>query len=446
MLEDPDAIPDGLKPATNGDLYIATVLTGGVNVVGADGTDKGLLKGFGDYVSNVQFRGIDALRDGHRRRHGRRQRVPRLDLAHRARRRRQGSSSFPGHDRLGKEDTRLIELARQWAVPGDESGGNALPNGGHCERVPRLKRRASSTSSSSGQMSRDEFIERATAARHLGDARSAACWSRPARRPPPTCACAGRWRAERSTCWYPPRAPSKGVQDKIGEIKKRFGIDVKMTALAVGPLNEKLSQSVKAHDGHLRRDLRARLHRRRSSSAAATSCRSTRSSRRLRRATASRSDFAAGELKYSGYFNTEEADLRRQDAVPDPGPLRRPDHPVLPQGPAPQGRHRRADDLDRVPRRGEEAERQRDRRQHDDREVGRRLDVPRRLVHALRRAGRQADERLAAGEELHAPADEPAGGRGARSTWSSASSTRRRASSPTTSRSRPTRSAPARRR
>jgi gluconolactonase len=57
ILEDPDAIPDGLKPAANGDLYIATVLTGGVNVVGADGSDKGLLKGFGDYVSNVQFRG-----------------------------------------------------------------------------------------------------------------------------------------------------------------------------------------------------------------------------------------------------------------------------------------------------------------------------------------------------------------------------------------------------
>jgi len=57
VLEDPDAIPDGLKPATNGDLYIGTVLTGGVSIVGADGTEKGLLKGFGDYVSNVQFRG-----------------------------------------------------------------------------------------------------------------------------------------------------------------------------------------------------------------------------------------------------------------------------------------------------------------------------------------------------------------------------------------------------
>ncbi len=54
-----DAIPDGLKPAADGDLYIATVLTGGVSVVGADGSDKGLLKGFGDYVSNVQFRGSE---------------------------------------------------------------------------------------------------------------------------------------------------------------------------------------------------------------------------------------------------------------------------------------------------------------------------------------------------------------------------------------------------
>jgi multiple sugar transport system substrate-binding protein len=40
-----------------------------------------------------------------------------------------------------------------------------------------------------------------------------------------------------------------GVQDKIGEIKKRFGIDVKMTALAVGPLLEKANQSFKAPTG-----------------------------------------------------------------------------------------------------------------------------------------------------------------------------------------------------
>ncbi len=38
----------------------------------------------------------------------------------------------------------------------------------------------------------------------------------------------------------------KGVKDKIGTIKKRFGIDLKMTALAVGPLIEKANQNLKA--------------------------------------------------------------------------------------------------------------------------------------------------------------------------------------------------------
>jgi multiple sugar transport system substrate-binding protein len=38
----------------------------------------------------------------------------------------------------------------------------------------------------------------------------------------------------------------KGVRDKIPTIKKRFGIDLKMTALAVAPLNQKLAQAVKA--------------------------------------------------------------------------------------------------------------------------------------------------------------------------------------------------------
>ena len=41
----------------------------------------------------------------------------------------------------------------------------------------------------------------------------------------------------------------KGVKDKLGEMKKRFGIDVKMTALPVGPLIEKTNQSVKASTG-----------------------------------------------------------------------------------------------------------------------------------------------------------------------------------------------------
>src|SRR2546428_11790523 len=38
----------------------------------------------------------------------------------------------------------------------------------------------------------------------------------------------------------------KGVRDKISEIKKRVGIDVKMAALPAGPLNEQLSPNVKA--------------------------------------------------------------------------------------------------------------------------------------------------------------------------------------------------------
>jgi multiple sugar transport system substrate-binding protein len=38
----------------------------------------------------------------------------------------------------------------------------------------------------------------------------------------------------------------KGVRDKIPTIKKRFGIDVKMTALPVGPLLEKANQNLKA--------------------------------------------------------------------------------------------------------------------------------------------------------------------------------------------------------
>src|SRR5712691_8632782 len=37
-----------------------------------------------------------------------------------------------------------------------------------------------------------------------------------------------------------------GVQDKLGTIKKRFGIDLKYTALAVGPLIEKANQNLKA--------------------------------------------------------------------------------------------------------------------------------------------------------------------------------------------------------
>ena len=43
--------------------------------------------------------------------------------------------------------------------------------------------------------------------------------------------------------------PEKGVQDKVGEIKDRFGIDLEFTALAVGPLLEKANQSLNADEG-----------------------------------------------------------------------------------------------------------------------------------------------------------------------------------------------------
>ncbi len=117
VLEDPDAIPDGLKPATNGDLYIATVTTGGINVVGADGSDKGLLKGFGDYVSNVQFRGSDALRHRCRRRAGRRRGVPRIDFPYHARWSRR-APLVPRHHRLG--GTRPQTGSTAVATPDDD--------------------------------------------------------------------------------------------------------------------------------------------------------------------------------------------------------------------------------------------------------------------------------------------------------------------------------------
>ena len=57
VLAHPDHIPDGLKCAGNGDFYIATVLSGGVSVVSSDGDERPLLPGFGEYPTNVQFRG-----------------------------------------------------------------------------------------------------------------------------------------------------------------------------------------------------------------------------------------------------------------------------------------------------------------------------------------------------------------------------------------------------
>jgi multiple sugar transport system substrate-binding protein len=93
-----------------------------------------------------------------------------------------------------------------------------------------------------GDMSRDDFIKRMAvlgfSASAIGGMLAAAGKAD---------AAAGRAFAGKSvSILVAAEGDDKGVRDKIPEIKKRFGIDVKMTALPVGPLNEKLSQNVKA--------------------------------------------------------------------------------------------------------------------------------------------------------------------------------------------------------
>jgi multiple sugar transport system substrate-binding protein len=65
-----------------------------------------------------------------------------------------------------------------------------------------------------------------------------------------------------AAAWTPPRydgtkvalliaaeGDEKGAQDKVGEIKDRYGIDLEITALAIGPLLEKANQSINAPEG-----------------------------------------------------------------------------------------------------------------------------------------------------------------------------------------------------
>ena len=94
----------------------------------------------------------------------------------------------------------------------------------------------------SGQMSRDDFIKRmgmlGFSASAIGGMLAAAGKADAA----PARAFAGKT----VSILVAAVGDEKGVQDKIPEIKKRFGIDVKMTALPAATLNEKLSQNVKA--------------------------------------------------------------------------------------------------------------------------------------------------------------------------------------------------------
>jgi multiple sugar transport system substrate-binding protein len=104
------------------------------------------------------------------------------------------------------------------------------------------------TGLASGRMGRDEFIKRAAAVglsvtaiggmlkaaglAHAGDLRAAR-----------------RLAGGTVNLLVPAEGAQLGVQDKLSYIKQQFGIDVKMTALPVGPLNEKLNASIKAPTG-----------------------------------------------------------------------------------------------------------------------------------------------------------------------------------------------------
>lgn len=104
------------------------------------------------------------------------------------------------------------------------------------------------TGLASGQMSRDEFIKRAAtiglSATAIGGMLAAA-----------GVATAGDLREARRLAGttvnflVPAEGAQLGVQEKMAFMKKQFGIDVKMTALPVGPLIEKLGASVKAPSG-----------------------------------------------------------------------------------------------------------------------------------------------------------------------------------------------------
>src|SRR5438128_12066006 len=93
-----------------------------------------------------------------------------------------------------------------------------------------------------GQMSRQEFVKRATflglSAGAIGSILAAAGK-----------ASAAEVRAFAGTTvniLIAAEGDDKGVHDKIGEIKQRFGIDLKYTALAVGPLLAKANQNLNA--------------------------------------------------------------------------------------------------------------------------------------------------------------------------------------------------------
>ena len=208
----------------------------------------------------------------------------------------------------------------------------------------------------------------------------------------------------------PAEGAQLGVQDKIADMKKTLGVNVKMTALAVGPLNEKLAQSVKLKKGNY--DAISVLGFTVAQFVGGGNFMPLNSLvKKLPASYGFPKDFAPSSLKYTGYFDTKKQAFGGPTLYLIPG---------LYTGPIIM--YYRKDLLAKagvaVPTTWEEylaaaaeAQRGRRRRQHDGGEVGRRVDVPGRLVQPVQGHGRPPHERVACGQELHTPAHEPRGGR-----------------------------------
>ena len=202
-------------------------------------------------------------------------------------------------------------------------------------------------------MSRDQFIRRATM---LGISATAigGMFAAPGKATAADLKVAGSLAGSTVNLLVAAEGDEKGIQDKFGEIKNRFGIDVKMTALAVGPLIEKPNQSVKAPTGTY--DLIIVLG---FTVAHMVGGGYFDAAQRVRR------DEGSGGLRLRGLprrraqvrrlLRPRQRRVRRQDALPDPGPPRRPVDHLLPQGPVRGRRHLGADDWTAVPGSREDA-------------------------------------------------------------------------------------------
>jgi ABC-type glycerol-3-phosphate transport system substrate-binding protein len=116
----------------------------------------------------------------------------------------------------------------------------------------------------------------------------------------------------------PAEGAQLGVQDKLSDIKKTLGINVKMTALAVGPLNEKLAQSVKLPQGNY--DAISVLGFTVAQFVGAGNFMPLNTlAKKLPASFGFPHDFDPGELKYVGYFDTKKQRFGGQTLYLMPG-------------------------------------------------------------------------------------------------------------------------------